>query len=152
MYPESDNSCETDPPSMELLRLLKMDQCCNVNNQSECYGAPLPPPARVCDVSSSCVDLDSDATTAAASTRSSSDVGAIATSGYTHHPRSCVIGENVILYTSKTVEECAELCDGNTECLGFEYGVDYGTNSYSAGDCQLSSGMTLASNSCCQQM
>ena len=57
---------------------------------------------------------------------------------YTHFPKSCVDGHNIIKYTNRNVEECKELCSRNTKCLAFEYGVAFGGGGYfNPGDCQL---------------
>ena len=67
--------------------------------------------------------------------------------GYAHASQACVNGENIILYTSKSVEECKGLCDAyGTGCMGFEYGVAHGGggSGYSPGDCQLSSGTSTS--------
>ena len=45
---------------------------------------------------------------------------------YTHFPKSCVDGHNIIKYTNRNVDECKELCSRNTKCLAFEYGVAHG--------------------------
>lgn len=62
-------------------------------------------------------------------------------SGYEHFPETCVNKHNIKLFKSKTVKECAELCDAEPACLGFEFGVQHGGGSkaYEPGDCQLSS-------------
>ena len=59
---------------------------------------------------------------------------------YTHHEKSCGAGNNIQLYHSKTIQECKKLCDDyGSACKGIEFGVDYGSNSYNPGDCQLNS-------------
>ena len=60
---------------------------------------------------------------------------------YTHFEHKCVNGFNIVKHASKTVAECAVLCDANPGCYGFEYGVDHGeaSTTYSPEDCQLSS-------------
>lgn len=59
---------------------------------------------------------------------------------YEHNYQDCINGENIIKYTGKTIKECSDLCDLNSDCLAFEYGVDHGTNGgYDAKDCQLQS-------------
>jgi len=63
-------------------------------------------------------------------------------SNYVHFPESCVFGENIIKYASKSVSECMTLCELRSDCLGFEYGMSYGGPGSSvnkANDCQLQS-------------
>ena len=61
--------------------------------------------------------------------------------GYARYEGSCVNGQNIVLYTDKSPDECATLCDEyGINCEAFEYGVDYGGNgNYNARDCQLQS-------------
>jgi len=55
-----------------------------------------------------------------------------------------VNGENIQRYSDKTVEECADICNADSLCLGFEYGVAYGgSGRYETGDCQKSSSTNL---------
>lgn len=50
-----------------------------------------------------------------------------ASSDYTHAPKQCVIGHNIVRLPSKTVDECAQLCnDADDSCVSFAYGVAYG--------------------------
>merc|ERR1712154_192037 len=56
--------------------------------------------------------------------------------GYTCKPGHCIDNENIDLYKNKSVTECAEICNRDDNCRGFEYGVDYGTGVYEARDCQ----------------
>lgn len=57
---------------------------------------------------------------------------------YTHIVRGCVNYHNIIKYPNKSVEECKVLCDANTACLAFEYGVNHGASGgYKPRDCQL---------------
>lgn len=63
--------------------------------------------------------------------------------GYVRMPKKCVNGENIKLYESKTVKECATLCDETDGCVGFEYGINYGGQTYKNYDCQLSSSANL---------
>jgi len=53
----------------------------------------------------------------------------------------CVTGNNIVLYSDKTVDECKALCNAEPTCLAFEYGVDHGGLStlYDPGDCHLQS-------------
>ena len=46
------------------------------------------------------------------------------------HERSCVDGSNIVLYHDLTVGECADICAELDNCLGFEYGVNYGGHTY----------------------
>ena len=48
-------------------------------------------------------------------------------------------------YEDYTRDQCAEECNSDDECLGFEYGVNHGgsSSSYNPRDCQLSSGATM---------
>lgn len=63
-----------------------------------------------------------------------------ARSNYDHKYKGCVNGHNLVKYTGKSVNECAELCDARSDCKAFEYGMNYGGNgSYRAKDCQLQS-------------
>jgi len=67
-------------------------------------------------------------------------------SGYQYYDRACVSGFNMVhLYASGvSVGQCAEICNSNIQCLGFEYGVDYpGRSGYSVGTCRPQSGNTL---------
>jgi len=60
--------------------------------------------------------------------------------GYTHYTETCVSGANIVLYKDRSVQECADLCDSNSECFGFEYGINYAPSaSYEPRDCQLQS-------------
>ena len=54
--------------------------------------------------------------------------------------QQCVLDENIKKYTGKTVEECMQICIDTKDCVGFEYGVDYGGSGYEDGDCQPQSG------------
>ena len=60
---------------------------------------------------------------------------------YLHTPKGCVDGENLILHSGRSVDECKTLCnDYGDACKGFEFGVDYGGGGkYKSGDCQLQS-------------
>ena len=61
-------------------------------------------------------------------------------SDFIHVAGACIGGHNMQLYSGKTVSECAILCNSLPDCVGFEYGVDYGQASYAANDCQPQSG------------
>jgi len=64
-----------------------------------------------------------------------------ALSGYEHHPARCVHGHNIRKVTDSTPAQCAELCDAESTCVGFEFGVDYGASGrYNPNDCQLQNG------------
>jgi len=60
---------------------------------------------------------------------------------YEHLYQGCVSGANIVLEKDQTIEECADLCDQNSDCLAFEYGVDHdGVHGhYEKKDCQLQS-------------
>jgi hypothetical protein len=51
---------------------------------------------------------------------------------------SVINGDNLYLEKNKTVEQCKEICNNDSECLAFEFGVAYGNpdGQYEAGDCQ----------------
>lgn len=57
---------------------------------------------------------------------------------YLAQARACVNRNDIELYSSKSVTECAEICSADPQCRGFEYGVDHGGQGirYSSGDCQ----------------
>ena len=56
---------------------------------------------------------------------------------YTHYPKGCVNGKNIVKFTGKTVEQCKEICSAMSNCVAFEFGVAYGgAGGYQAGDCQ----------------
>ena len=56
---------------------------------------------------------------------------------YTHYPKECVGGHNIVKFTGKTVEQCKEICSAMSNCDAFEFGVAYGgAGGYQAGDCQ----------------
>ena len=56
---------------------------------------------------------------------------------YTHYPKECVGGHNIVKFTGKTVEQCKEICSTMSNCDAFEFGVAYGgAGGYQAGDCQ----------------
>jgi hypothetical protein len=56
---------------------------------------------------------------------------------YTHYPKACVDGHNIVKFTGKTVEQCKEICSAMSNCVAFEFGVAYGgAGGYQAGDCQ----------------
>jgi hypothetical protein len=58
--------------------------------------------------------------------------------GYYRVYKGCVHGNNIVKYTSKSVDDCIRLCNSRNDCLGFEYGVNYGgSGTYRARDCQL---------------
>jgi len=64
---------------------------------------------------------------------------------YDYYHQGCIASqdiENIGLYQGKSVDECATICDGLSNCTGFEYGVDYGgqEGEYNAQDCQPNSG------------
>ena len=50
----------------------------------------------------------------------------------------CVNGNNLEMFTGKSVESCKAICDERNDCLGFEFGVGGGNGNYAAGDCQIS--------------
>ena len=67
---------------------------------------------------------------------------------YTLVPKGCVNGKNISFTSDQTVQECAQLCDADDECLAFEYGVSHGEkrrgrggshkkSKFKPGDCQL---------------
>merc|ERR1719410_1626609 len=60
---------------------------------------------------------------------------------YKHIAKGCVNGNNIIKYADKSISECEDYCDADTNCLAFEYGVAYGgsSGSYKPRDCQLQS-------------
>jgi len=41
--------------------------------------------------------------------------------GYKYMAKACVSGNNIALYTNKSVTECADLCDTIDNCFGFNY-------------------------------
>ena len=57
---------------------------------------------------------------------------------YTHYPKGCVNGMNILKFTGKTVEQCKEICSAMSNCVAFEFGVAYGgaRGNYQPGDCQ----------------
>ena len=57
---------------------------------------------------------------------------------YTHYPKGCVNGKNILKFTGKTVEQCKEICSAMSNCVAFEFGVAYGgaRGNYQPGDCQ----------------
>jgi len=48
-----------------------------------------------------------------------------------------------VKYSDKTVAECKDLCDADSSCVAFEYGVGHGSSdtTYAAKDCQPQSAM-----------
>ena len=46
-------------------------------------------------------------------------------SGYTYFPEECVMGSDMVKYKDTSVYECAQKCNNNPECAGFEYGMNY---------------------------
>ena len=50
-------------------------------------------------------------------------------------------GNNIIKYEDYTREQCADACNADEECEGFEYGVNHGGSAtdYNPRDCQLQS-------------
>jgi len=62
-------------------------------------------------------------------------------SGYDYMYQGCIANQNLELYQGKSVDECARICNGLINCIGFEYGVDYGgQGEYNAQDCQPNTG------------
>lgn len=57
--------------------------------------------------------------------------------GYTLKAEFCVRGHNLARYEDKARAECASLCDSSSECLAFEYGMNYGGRPYGPGTCIL---------------
>merc|ERR1719471_2228568 len=65
--------------------------------------------------------------------------------GYTHYPRRCVGGTNMRKFAQTTIQKCADLCEQDSKCKGFEYGVNYGgKGGYKAADCQLNSSSQMS--------
>ena len=60
---------------------------------------------------------------------------------YDLHVTKCVNGHNIKKYPNTSIELCAQLCDDNEQCKGFEYGASYNFNggAYKPRDCQLQS-------------
>jgi len=57
--------------------------------------------------------------------------------GFTREAKRCVVGSNIQLHSSKTVNECAKICRQTKGCAGFEYGMAHGgVGKYKPGDCQ----------------
>jgi len=46
--------------------------------------------------------------------------------GYDHRLKACVLGNNIQIYTDKSINQCANLCNNDANCRAFEYGVNYG--------------------------
>jgi len=57
---------------------------------------------------------------------------------YTYHQYGSISGNNLYLIANQTVEQCKAICDADSECMAFEYGMSYyGTEgNYELGDCQ----------------
>jgi len=71
------------------------------------------------------------------SSPTSSLTSSTTSSSYERYAESCVHGENIEKHSNKSVLECAAICDNIPNCMGFEYGVDYGgEGNYVPGDCQ----------------
>jgi len=59
---------------------------------------------------------------------------------YVHWPKACVGGHNLQLYHELSIAQCATKCDERSDCLAFEYGVNWVSNGgYEARDCHLQS-------------
>ena len=58
--------------------------------------------------------------------------------GYLSLEGGCSSGDYIGKYNDISVQECALFCDSNSQCVGFEYQVDYGTGS---DNCTLSSNL-----------
>jgi len=54
---------------------------------------------------------------------------------YTRHSMSCVSGHNIAKHADKSLEDCAAICDGIPNSVGFEYGVQYGGGPFQPRDC-----------------
>ena len=67
------------------------------------------------------------------------DLTVLGETSYIRFTKSCVNGHNIIKYANKNVAECKELCSQNSNCVAFEYGVEYREGgTYKSRDCQLS--------------
>jgi len=66
---------------------------------------------------------------------------------YTHYPEHCVAGFNGVNHGIRTLCECQELCEADSSCQGFEYGVNHGgaDTNYPDGVCQMSTQRYTAS-------
>jgi hypothetical protein len=58
---------------------------------------------------------------------------------YTCRARACVNSQNIKLYRNFNREQCAQKCNEESRCRGFEFGMNYRTGSYRTNDCQLNS-------------
>jgi hypothetical protein len=63
---------------------------------------------------------------------------------YSYHYQRAIPGKNLYKLSDKTVEECKAICDADSDCLAFEYGVYHGgqAGSYRPGDCQPQSSLS----------
>ena len=59
-----------------------------------------------------------------------------------YRPRGCVNGHNIRKIPGRTVQQCKDLCDSDSNCKAIEYGVAYGGSNteYKPRDCYLQSG------------
>ena len=60
--------------------------------------------------------------------------------GYYHVPEGYIYGQSLYMEKGKSLKECKEICDNDSECKAFEFYVDYGYEEiedfYEVGDCQ----------------
>jgi hypothetical protein len=47
-------------------------------------------------------------------------------SNYERQAKGCVLANNIKTYKDKKLSECAQICDDDSNCLAFEYGMPYG--------------------------
>jgi len=63
---------------------------------------------------------------------------------YSFLDRACVSGANIQVLPGLSVDACAEICDADSDCLAFEYGVEYpGLSGHGVGDCRPQSASTV---------
>jgi len=63
---------------------------------------------------------------------------------YSFLDRACVSGSNIQVLPGLSVDACAEICDADSDCLAFEYGVEYpGLSGHDVGDCRPQSASTV---------
>jgi hypothetical protein len=57
---------------------------------------------------------------------------------YTHIPNAYIPGSGIANYKDKSLQECKDICDFDSECLAFEFYADHGgtiESGWEAGSC-----------------